>query len=407
MNVLMWEHFAPGGPIRVGGHHFARRFLRKGARVAWCTGPLSPVNFVKRNDETRARLRLWRRGGEWLEEGRLFAYAPMTLLPYRPYPLFDSPAVARRTLRCTVPGLRARLREAGFGRPDLLWMSPGSPFLALLDDLPHGLSVYRMSDDTAMFPDAPRSFARLEEEALARCDLVVATARRLERQARSLGARRVLYLPNACEPEPFAAEPIAEPADLLHLGRPRAVYAGAIDSWFDAELVAGAAGALPGWEFVLIGPVRAGLGALARSSNVRILGPRPYGDLPAYLKHADAGIVPFRITPMTQAIHPIKVYEYCAAGLPVVATPMEETVEMGAPLRLARDAEGFARALQAGLGDGSVGRSRRLAYARANTWDDRFERVLTEIALIEGPREAAFPGGRGDATGTRAAARAR
>ncbi len=419
MNVLMWEHFAPGGPIRVGGHHFARRFLRNGARVAWCTGPLSPVNFVKRNDETRARLRLWRRGGDWIEEGRLFAYAPMTLLPYRPYPLFDSPAVARRTLRCTVPGLRARLCEAGFGRPDILWMSPGSPFLALLDDLPHGLSVYRMSDDTATFPDAPRSFARLEEEVLQRCDLVIATARRLERRARGLGARRVLYLPNACEPEVFAAEPLAEPADVVHLARPRAVYAGAIDSWFDADLVAGAARALPEWEFVLIGPVRADLGTLAASPNVRVLGPRPYGDLPAYLRHADAGIVPFRITPMTQAIHPIKVYEYCAAGLPVVATPMEETVEMDAPLRLARDAEGFASALVAGLGDGPGGRDGRLAYARANTWDDRFELVLSEIGVLERARGAAAGGGPRDpvqarepmkareSIGTRAAGRAR
>jgi glycosyltransferase involved in cell wall biosynthesis len=407
MNVLMWEHFAPGGPIRVGGHHFARLFLRMGARVAWCAGPLSPVNFIKRNDETRARLRLWRRGGAWLEDGRLFAYAPMTLLPYRPYPVFDRPGVARRTLRYTLPGLRTRLLKAGFGRVDILWMSPGSPFLALLDELPHDLSVYRMSDDTALFPDAPRSFARLEEEALSRCDLVIATARRLERRARSLGARRVMYLPNACEPEPFAAEPLAEPADVATLGRPRAVYAGAIDSWFDADLVAGAARALPRWEFVLIGPVRADLRALAGSPNVRVLGPRPYCDLPAYLRHADAGIVPFRITPMTQAIHPIKVYEYCAAGLPVVATPMEETVEMDAPLRLARDAEGFARALEAGLGDGPGERTRRLAYARANTWDGRFERVLSEIADLERARRVGAGGGARAAVEARAVGRAR
>ena len=52
MRVLMWEHFAPGGPIRVGGHHMAGRFLRDGARVAWCAGPVSPLNLVKGNPET-------------------------------------------------------------------------------------------------------------------------------------------------------------------------------------------------------------------------------------------------------------------------------------------------------------------------------------------------------------------
>src|SRR6266850_1554374 len=116
MNVLMWESFAPGAPIRVGGHHYAERFVRRGDRVAWCVGPVSPVNLVKRNDETRRRLRLYRQGGESLQKGRLFAYAPMTLLPYRPYPLFDRPLMHRLTLRATVPRLRKVLARAGFER---------------------------------------------------------------------------------------------------------------------------------------------------------------------------------------------------------------------------------------------------------------------------------------------------
>src|SRR5260221_3165113 len=51
---------------------------------------------------------------------------------------------------------------------------------------------------------------------------------------------------------------------------------------------------------------------------------RPYASLPELFAAADAGIVPFRLTPMTHAIHPIKVYEYLAAGLPVVSTPRSE-----------------------------------------------------------------------------------
>jgi len=225
MNVLMWEAFAPGAPIRVGGHHYAERFLLRGDRVAWLVGPLSPVNLVKRNDETRRRLRLYRRGGESLERGRLFAYSPMTLLPYRPYPLFDRPLMHRLTLRATVPRLGKVLARAGFERVDLLWMSTGSPFLALLDDVPHRFSIYRMSDDTAAFPDTPSSFAGLEREVCRRVDLVLATARTLEERARSLGARRVLYLPNACEPERFATG-LEEPADLRGVPRPGRSTAG-------------------------------------------------------------------------------------------------------------------------------------------------------------------------------------
>jgi len=387
----MWEHFAPGGPIRVGGHHLAGRFLRDGARVAWCAGPVSPLNLVKGNAETRARMRLWRAGGEEMEGGRMFAYAPMTMLPHRPYPLFDRALVQRRTLRFTVPRFGGVMRRAGFERVEILWMSPGSPFLALLDEVPHDLAIYRMSDDTAAFPDAPRGFAELEAEACRRCDLVVATARRLVASARRLGARRVLFLPNACDPEPFAVRPLAEPEDIRRLPRPRAIYAGAIDWWFDAELLAGVARALPHWGFVLLGPSRVPLRALRGLPNVVILGPRPPATLPAYFAHCEAGIVPFRLAPMTHAIHPIKVYEYCAAGLAVVATPMEETAGMGAPLRLAPDVAGFARALDEGRSASPAEREERRAYARANTWDRRFETLMGEVAALEGriaPRAA-------------------
>jgi glycosyltransferase involved in cell wall biosynthesis len=388
MNVLMWESFAPGAPIRVGGHHYAERFLRRGDRVAWCVGPLSPVNLVKRNDETRRRLRLYRCSGESLEQGRLFAYAPMTLLPYRPYPLFDRPFMHRLTLRATVPRLRNVLARAGFERVDILWMSTGSPFLALLDEVPHAVAIYRMSDDTAAFPDTPRSFPILETEICRRADLVVATARRLAERARDMGARRVLRLPNACDPGPFVAGG-AEPEDIRAVPRPRAVYAGAIDRWFDVSLLGDTARRLPGWTFLLIGPRRADLSPLRALPNVRLLGPRPYADLPAYLKASDAGIVPFLLNDMTHSIHPLKVYEYCAAALPVVSTPMEETAAMGAPLRLGKTGEEFARALQQVLSEdqgprGEQARAERVAFARRNSWDRRFEVLEAEIASLSG-----------------------
>ncbi len=384
MRVLMWEHFAPGGPIRVGGHHLARRFLQTGARIAWCVGPLSPINFVRSNAETKARMMLWRRGGSSLEDGAMFAYAPMTLVPYRPYPLFDTEIVHRMTLSATFPRWRRVLDRAGFDRVDLLWMSPGSPLLALLDGMPHDLSVYRMSDDTAQFRDTPRSFARVEEEVCRRVDLVVATARGLEERARSLGARRTLFLPNACDPDPFQIRSIAEPHDLAHLPRPRAIYAGAIDSWFDTGLLADLAMRMPDWQFVLLGPARTNLSQLERLGNVTCLGPRSHAELPAYLGASDAGIVPFRLTPMTHAIHPIKIYEYCAAGLPIVSTPMNETSRMEAPVRLAGDAAEFEAGLREGRREAAALREARLAFARRNTWDHRFAAVQRELACLQG-----------------------
>ncbi|HET8945490.1 MAG TPA: glycosyltransferase [Candidatus Polarisedimenticolia bacterium] len=386
MRVLMWEHFAPGGPIRVGGHHFARRFLARGDRVAWCAGPLAPWNVAGGNDEVRARRRLWERGGEWLEAGRLFAYAPLTWSPHRRRPILDATGVARRTLRATTPSFAATLARAGFEDVDLLFMEPGAPMTALLDLYPRARSVYRMCDDTAAFPDTPRSFAAIEREVFARVDLVVATARVLEERARRAGARRVVHLPNACEPERFAATTAPDPV-LASLGRPLAIYTGALDHWFDTALLEETARRRPDWRFALIGPERGATGPRLTAPNVHFLGPRAYDGLPACFAAADAGIVPFRLTPMTDAIHPIKVYEYLAAGLPVVATPMAETAAMQAPISLARDAEAFASALESSrrqdAADGGVTRAARVLFARRHTWDDRFARLLEAIGVAE------------------------
>jgi glycosyltransferase involved in cell wall biosynthesis len=385
MRVLMWEHFAPGGPIRVGGHHFAERFLRRGDQVAWCAGPLAPWNLLGGNDEIRARRRVWSRGGERLD-GRTFAYAPLTWMPHRRRPLLDAAGVARRTLRATTPRFDRVLARAGFDAVDLLFMEPGGPLQALLDLYPGARSVYRMCDDTAAFPDTPRSFPEIEREVLQRADLVLATARTLEERARAQGARRVLYLPNACEPERFSGGSRPDPL-LEALGRPLAIYAGAIEHWFDRELLADTARRLPGWRFALVGPERGAPGPLAGVRNIHRLGPRPYDDLPACFAAADAGIVPFRLTPMTHAIHPIKVYEYLAAGLPVVATPMRETAALRAPIALASDAAGFAAALEtaraaAGGGDGDAARSARRAWTRGQTWDDRFAQLVAALDVI-------------------------
>jgi len=382
MRVLMWEHFAPGGPIKVAGHHFAERFVRRGDRLAWCAGPVSPLNLLLANAESRARLRLWRRGGVWSHDRAMFAYAPMTLLPYRRRPLLDRRFVAARTLKDTLPSFRRTLDRAGFAAPELLFMEPGAPLLALLDMYPRARTVYRMCDDTAAFPDAPASFAAIEHEVCGRVDLVVATARRLVRRATELGARSVLHLPNACDPAPFVPGRRSEPGDLAALRRPRAIYAGAIESWFDSALVADVARRLPHWSFVLIGPVRGTFPRLKGLANVRLIGARPYDTLPGYFAAADAAIVPFRLTPMTHAIHPIKVYEYLAAGLPVVSTPMDETAAMRAPITLAADAEGFAAALEAAWAAADpAARAARVAFARRNTWDDRFATLVAAIGL--------------------------
>src|SRR5213594_1346816 len=156
-SVLMWEHHAWESPIRVGGRAFAERFLGDGWNVAWLNGPLAPWNLLGGNDEVVRRRASWRSGGREIPQakGRLFTYASLALVPYRPYPVLDRAWFHRHALDGTLPGLFRILRERGFAKVDLLWLATGSPMLPLLDRLPHAVSLYRLSDDTVSFPDTP------------------------------------------------------------------------------------------------------------------------------------------------------------------------------------------------------------------------------------------------------------
>ena len=134
--------------------------------------------------------------------------------------------------------------------------------------------------------------------------------------------------------------------------QPRIGYYGAIAEWFDGGLVAELAGLRPAWRFELIGSTLAGnVRPLEDLPNVRLLGERPYGELPRWIGKWDAFIIPFKRVLLTEATNPVKVYEMLATGKPVVAVRLPELVPIAAEglIRLGDTAEQFAIALETEL----------------------------------------------------------
>ena len=130
-------------------------------------------------------------------------------------------------------------------------------------------------------------------------------------------------------------------------GRPVAGYYGALASWFDYGLLDEAARLRPDWRFVLIGPkLDASLDGspILSRKNLLWLGARDYVSLPGYLSTFDVATIPFRINSITLSTSPLKLFEYFAAGKPVVTTPMPECEAFG-KVAIARDAREFTEAL--------------------------------------------------------------
>src|SRR5690606_22334351 len=56
--------------------------------------------------------------------------------------------------------------------------------------------------------------------------------------------------------------------------------------------------------------------------NVLFLGLKAQVDLPAYVQRFDVGLIPFKVSPTTHAVSPLKIFEYLASGVPVAAPPL-------------------------------------------------------------------------------------
>jgi glycosyltransferase involved in cell wall biosynthesis len=295
-------------------------------------------------------------------------------------------ALNRRLLPFLV---RRAARRLGLRRP-LLWAYVPQAE-ALLEVLDPSLVVYHCVDDIAAQPGIDgASFRAAEERFARRADLVLASAPSLAARMRTL-SENVLDAPNVADTTLFATALEAGPVDdaLDALPRPRIVFTGAVVATkLDVPLLVALARARPQWSFVLVGPVGAGdprtdVSALAAEPNVHLLGRRRYAELPDVLRGADVGLIPYARNTLTDGIFPMKVYEYLAAGLPVVATELPSIAGVG-EIATAPDAPGLAALLDEALArDDSARRAERSRAAGAHSWDARLAQIAAAIEALD------------------------
>jgi glycosyltransferase involved in cell wall biosynthesis len=294
--------------------------------------------------------------------------------------------------------LRLAMRRARFERPPLLWAyNPHAH--ELIDAVRPSLVIYHCVDDIAAQEGVDeRSFTAAERAIAARADLVFVSARPLEERMRGFGAKRIAYLPNVADIDHFAgAASLPEPADISSVPRPRLLFAGAVAAKkLDVGLIAALAGRRPEWSIVLVGPVGEGdprgeLEELHDLPNVVFSGRRSFAELPAWIGAADVCLIPYELNRYTASVFPMKVYEYLAAGRPVVSTRLPALRGVEGPV-FADGAGEFEAAVEAALRtDSEPERRRRRDLASAHSWQARVAEIGHLIADCEETRSGMSP----------------
>lgn len=245
----------------------------------------------------------------------------------------------------------------------------------ILDDL----SIY--DDGEAGIPEQQRARAQ-HPAVMQRADVVTASAPALV--SAHIGERSdILLVENGVDPDRFGGKHDI-PDILSSLEGPIIGFHGAVARWFAFDLVASVAKALPNLQFVVVGPVDAGV----QADFQRMTGlPNVFGfdavrsdEIADVVASFDVGIIPFVVDSLTMAVSPLKMYEFLGAGVPVVATPLPVSVEH--PLvRTASDPEGFASQIVEALSDrGSPDFTREAAAAsREASWENRAELIRSRL----------------------------
>jgi len=113
------------------------------------------------------------------------------------------------------------------------------------------------------------------------------------------------------------------------------------------------------------------------------LGERPYSELPKYLYDFNVCLIPFKNTQLIHATHPVKIYEYLAAGKPVVTTNLDELKPIADLCYIAKDKEDFLEKLDIALKENDNEHvQKRIKFASKNTWQDRFEILYSKLEKI-------------------------
>ncbi len=277
----------------------------------------------------------------------------------------------------------------GFGP----WGALTGLLLRLLGPVPR--VIYQDRDYEPGLLDDPfrRAYtAAAERFALRRADAVVSIGRRLARLRRLQSRRPVHLISIGVDPLRFAPAPEAPRP-------PRLIYVGQLVDWAGLEAMIDAfprVRALPHAAFLIVGDglpayvdtLRARIRALGLDSAVTLHGRCDPADLPRLLAASSAGFAASAPNLFRRYARPLKVLEYMAAGLAVIATERTEAGWLvnraSCGVAVSHHSDALAGAVIATLRDPAAARVAGPAFVRDLAWPALLDRQAALLAAVAG-----------------------
>jgi glycosyltransferase involved in cell wall biosynthesis len=191
----------------------------------------------------------------------------------------------------------------------------------------------------------------------------------------------VHWLPNAVDLELFQNETKTSPR-LNNMPNPIIGFLGILQDRIDLEIIEYLAKNNPEKSIVLAGPIWKDFPkkSLEQYKNVHFLGPIPFTEIPSLYNGFDVGIIPYKVNDFIKSTDPMKFYEYLAAKLPIVSTPVAGLNRFENLIQVAKTPEEFNQLVNQALSEDKNKLSQeKLAVLKSNTWQFRIKQMLELI----------------------------
>jgi glycosyltransferase involved in cell wall biosynthesis len=351
----------------------AKLTAARGHRVTYLQVPMDPAHLLRARN---GYFDVWRKGDR-LDQG-VRVVTPFSLVPVRDVWPLNTISASRGRYRLAIPSLR---NLVGANTPDLIWTTVPGSVSELKRIFPNARIAFHVVDYYPAFRG--EAVKDLERDDYQNADAIFTVSRVLKDYLSvDLGVKdeRVAVLGQGVLAESYSRD-LAPPRLIADLSRPRAVWSGVLSKG-DPGLFETLATELArrGGSLILIGPAAPWAERLASSlpHTVRLAGPVGAAELPRWLVNCDLGVMLYdRSRPdVYRGQNPLKLYEYAAAGLPILSTPHHEYLHLSPPVRLVSCEEDITPALVDTLRDQLTLRQAALAFSRKYSWHDKVDRLL-------------------------------
>ena len=269
----------------------------------------------------------------------------------------------------------ARARGEQEPRPESATLVTYHPFAAAFCDAPWISKVVYLGQDDWATGEGTRPWWDAYTEAYRRIDERKAVIFAVSAELASRISPRAGVVSNGVIADVWRPRYPAPPR-IDQLKQPRATYTGAIETRLDRELVEITASMVGSLIFMGHLADAGTIEWLHSLDNVHVFGTVGQRELAATVQACDVGVIPHRDQAGIRAMSPLKLYEYLAAGLPVVTVDLppvhgvdDERVQI---CRREDWAAGLSRALTMDRAD----EERRLRFIDQVSWQTRMRPVV-------------------------------